>query len=184
VTAPKEDESEVYAAIAEVLRGQVDAFAVIVRTYQPLIYRLALSYLGGAEDAQDAAQEIFARVYRALDRYRLGSRFHPWLYTIALNELRTRRGRLQLARSRRAPGKDTEDLEDARQEDVTAGDTRRRIREAVGALPRDLRDVVVLYYLEGMETAEVAEVLGLGRENVKSRLHRARGRLRSLLVGE
>ena len=183
MTTPGEDESDVYAAIADVLAGNPRAFAPIVTRYQTLVYRLALSYHLGVEEAEDATQEVFARVFRALPSFRLGRRFHPWLFTIAVNEIRSRRRRRTTLEARRARGVDTAALPDTRPDEGASRDTRLEIRAAVSRLPATLRDVVVLYYLEDMDVAETAQVLGLGPENVKSRLHRARGRLRALLGG-
>ena len=174
-------DAEVYESIAEVLRGNREAFAAIVKRYQGLVYRLSLSYLGAAEEAEDATQEIFVRVFEACPRFRLGHRFHPWLYTIALNHLRSRRGRVLRLRSHRQEGADPEELPAAAAADELDRD---RIRAAVRLLPGTLREPVMLYYLEGLSTSEVAEVLGLGVENVKSRLHRARAKLRLLLQEE
>lgn len=171
------------AAVAEVLRGDSGAFAVVVRRYHALLYGLALSYLGSPEDAEDATQEVLLKAYGALRRFRLDRRFLPWLYTIAVNHLRSRQKRVIGLRSRRA-GDDPDTLPAPPGPDVAAEDTKERVREAVRSLPPNLRDATTLYYLEGLDTAEVAEVLGLGLENVKSRLHRARARLRELLAGD
>lgn len=171
------------AAVAEVLRGESRAFAVVVRRYHALLYGLALSYLGSPEEAEDATQEVLLKVYGALSRFRLDRRFLPWLYTIAVNHLRSRQKRVVSLRARRA-GDDPDTLPAAAGPDLASEDTKERVREAVRSLPANLRDATTLYYLEGLDTAEVAEVLGLGLENVKSRLHRARARLRDLLASE
>ncbi len=83
------EEASDLLAIQETLRGNRNAFAQIVERYTPLLYSLAFRMLGRGEDAQEAVQEILLRAYRALPRFRLERRFHPWLYTIALNYLRT-----------------------------------------------------------------------------------------------
>jgi RNA polymerase sigma-70 factor, ECF subfamily len=177
------DESDVLAAVADVLRGESRSFGVVVARYHALLYGLSLSYLGSPEDAEDATQEVLLKVYGALPRFRLDKRFLPWLYTIAINHLRSRQKRVLGLRARRA-GDDPDTLPAPPGPDVAAEDTKERVRRAVRSLPANLREVTTLYYLEGLDTAEVAEVLGLGLENVKSRLHRARARLRGLLAGD
>src|SRR5439155_25301581 len=71
--------------------GDMDAYAQLVRAYQPLAVRLAHLLCGGAADAEDAAQEGFIKAYRALDRHRDGAPLRPWLLTIVANEARNRR---------------------------------------------------------------------------------------------
>jgi RNA polymerase sigma factor (sigma-70 family) len=177
----REDESAILTAVAEVLRGEAGAFRVVVDRYHALVFGLSLSYLGSPEEAEDATQEIFLKVYAGLPRFRLDKRFLPWLYTIAVNHLRSRQKRVLTLRARRAEG-DPESLPAAPDPEVGAEEAKRRVREAVRALPAILRDVTTLYYLEGLDTAEVAEVLDVSVENAKSRLHRARARLRNLLA--
>jgi RNA polymerase sigma factor (sigma-70 family) len=92
------EEASDLLAIQDTLRGNRNAFAAIVERYTPLLYSLAFRMLGRGEDAEEAVQEILLRVFRTLPRFRLDRRFHPWLYTIALNYLRT-----GARRQRRAP---------------------------------------------------------------------------------
>ncbi|MCX7038295.1 MAG: RNA polymerase subunit sigma-24, partial [Spirochaetes bacterium] len=76
--APNTD-AEDLLAVSEVLRGNVDAFRVIVDHYRGLVFRLALSSLGSREEAEEAAQEVFLRAFRSLRSFHLGNRFLPWL---------------------------------------------------------------------------------------------------------
>ena len=92
------------AAISEVLRGNPDAFRAIVDKYRGLVFRLAAASLGSREDAEEAAQEIFVRAYRSLRSFRLGSRFLPWLYSIASNHLKTAAVRVHRVRDRLVHG--------------------------------------------------------------------------------
>jgi RNA polymerase sigma-70 factor (ECF subfamily) len=170
------------SAVSRVLRGETEAYREIVRAYEPVVRRLAVKYLPREEDAQDAVQEIFLKAYRSLGSFRLDQRFLPWLYSVALNHLKTvyrrsrriydREGPQEFSAADERDGPEQAALEKAAQEEV---------RRAVDRLPDSLRDVVVLYYLQGAQVEDVQEALGLGRENVKSRLFRARKRLRGLL---
>lgn len=168
-------------AISETLRGNTAAFSDIVDRYQALVYRLAYSYLGSHEDAQDAAQDAFVRVYNRLGSFQMHRRFLPWLYSVVLNHLKSRRSKVRRMRLR----EEQLAIDPERGEDPLAeliDDERiRAVRVAVRDLPESLRGPVVLYYLEEMSVDEVCEVLDLGRENVKSRLFRARKALRKAL---
>lgn len=173
------------AAISEVLRGNTDAFRLIVDRYRGLVYRLAAASLGNREDAEEAAQEIFLRAYRSLRSFRLGSRFLPWLYSIATNHLKTAAVRVHRVRDRLVHGvEDTLAAEPAGDPQATAAKAQalEEIRAAVSALPAPVREVVRLYYFEAMSVDQVSEALGIGRENVKSRLLRGRRKLGAALA--
>lgn len=169
-------------SVTEVLRGNPDAFRGVVERYGGYVYRIALLHLRSPENAEDAVQEIFARVFNSLGGFQLDRRFKPWLVSIALNHLKTtgakfhRFTRLQEKIRRQPPPK----LEDP-EETVFAEERRHAVREVIQRLPANLRIVVILYYLEEMKVEDISEVLQIGRENVKSRLHRARRKLRGML---
>ncbi len=172
-------------AIAETLRGDRDAFRAIVERHGGLILRLARSFLRSREEAEEACQEIFFKAFRNLRSFRLERPFLPWLYSIALNHLRTRYVGNQ-RREARVVRTNAEKLNSALPHGdpssvVEKEETRDELRRAVAALPRGLRDAVVLYYLEAMNISQVSAVLGIGTENVKSRLLRGRRRLREIL---
>jgi RNA polymerase sigma-70 factor (ECF subfamily) len=178
------EESADLLAISRVLQGDPDAFRPIVERYRGLIFRLAMCSLGNREDAEEAAQEIFLRVFRSLRGFRMERRFVPWLYAIAANYLRTRAVRVRAidgALVRDLEHRIPDRAEDDPQSHVVRTLSAAEIRHAVATLPVPLRDAVTLYYLEGMSIQRAASTLGVGMENVKSRLMRARGKLKTLL---
>jgi len=87
------DEVSDLIAIKETLGGSKETFSSIVKRYSPLLYSLSYRMLGNKEEAEEAVQEIFLRVYRSLYKFRLSDRFYPWLYTIAINWLRSKKKR-------------------------------------------------------------------------------------------
>lgn len=168
--------------VSRVLRGDTEAFRHLVEKYRPLVFRLCRSYMRDEEDAEDAAQEIFLRAYRSLNRFKLDKRFVNWLYAIALNHLKTRYGKInRLEVGKTALAADPPSPQRTPEEEHLRQETRRDIRAALVSLPPKLRDVTVLYYLEELPVAEIADITGLGTENIKSRLHRARKKLREYL---
>jgi RNA polymerase sigma-70 factor (ECF subfamily) len=182
------EEASDLLAIQQTLRGNRNAFAAIVERYTPLLYSLAFRMLGRGEDAEEAVQEILLRVFRALPRFRLDRRFHPWLYTIALNYLRTgarrrrRRRGLRLVRL----GEELETVADRGEHPMAAleqEEGERLAQEAVAGLPPLYREVFLLREVEGLSVHDAAEALGLPEGTVKVRLHRARQELARRLAG-
>lgn len=174
------------AAIGEVLRGNRDAFRLIVDRYKGLVVRLSLSFLGNREEAEEAAQEIFLRAYRSLHRFSLDRKLLPWLYSIAINHLRSAYGRMRrreehvaAAESEPAAGADSDPQHLVLEELEKAA-----LRRAVDSLPPTLREVTVLYYYEDLSVETIATILNIGEENVKSRLFRGRQKLREILRPE
>ncbi len=138
--------------------------------------------LGNREEACDAVQEIFLRAYRALPKFRLGARFHTWLYTIALNWLRSR---LRSRRSRSAAearllpapcGPDPADVALDREAERLAA-------AALSRLSTRYREPFVLRHSQELSIREIGQVLGLPEGTVKVRLHRARHMLAAALEG-
>ena len=170
-------------AIGEVLRGNKDAFRHIVDRYKGLVVKLSLSFLGNREEAEEAAQEIFLRVYRSLHRFSLDKKLLPWLYSIAVNHLRTAYGRMRTREERTAAVEVelTASEESDPQRLVLEDYERSSLRQAVDTLPSTLREVIVLYYYQEMRIETIGAVLNIGVENVKSRLFRGRQKLRETL---
>ena len=154
--------------IAAARRGDLGAFETIVHRYQADLWRLSFHLVRDESMADDVVQDAFVRVYRFLPRYRGESKFSTWLFALtrncALDELRRAGRRHKLSRAlyyERSPaGPDQSG--------------RIEVREALGALPLDLREPVVLIDMFGASYAEAARVLRVPVGTVKSRVHRAR----------
>jgi RNA polymerase sigma-70 factor (ECF subfamily) len=178
-----DDDRELVAAAA---RGDRDAYDELVRRHQGAMVNLARAMTAGDADAEDLAQEAFVRAWKSLGRFRGESSFRTWLHGIAVNVIRTHRGRL--SRLRRyfhmpAAGTDDDPLERASVGDgiEAAAVMRQAIDRALGALPPELREAVVLRDVQGLEYKEIADALGIPIGTVESRIFRARQRLRPLL---
>ena len=180
------EEASDLLAIQETLRGNRNAFAQIVERYTPLLYSLAFRMLGRGEEAQEAVQEIFLRAYRALPRFRLERRFHPWLYTIALNYLRTVARRQRRRRGLRLVREELDTVADRGELPAAAAereDGERLAQEALAGLSPLYREVFLLREVEGLSVRDTAEALGVPEGTVKVRLHRARQELVRRLAG-
>ena len=169
--------------------GDVAAFNVLVLRHQDAAYSLALRFLGSPQAAEDVTQEAFLRAYRHLGRFR-GERFRPWLLSIVANAARD-----ELRRQRRHPQRS---LEQARADpelpafdppdpgptpeaEALRGELRADLEQALRTLPDDWRLIVLLSDVHRLSYEEVAEAAGVPVGTVKSRLSRARARLRDVL---
>lgn len=169
--------------------GEVAAFNVLVLRHQDAAYSLALRFLGSRQAAEDATQEAFERAYRGLTNFR-GDRFRSWLLTIVANaardELRRQRRRPQrsLDEARDDPARATLDPPDpGPTPDAVAlqSELRAHLERALRELPEEWRMVVLLSDVHGMSYSEVAAAVSVPEGTVKSRLSRARSRLRDIL---
>jgi RNA polymerase sigma-70 factor, ECF subfamily len=171
---------------AEVLRlvrgGQgARAFELLLARFQGKVFRLAMSYVRSPADAEDLAQEAFVRLWRALPLYDGRASFSTWIYAIArntcLSELRKRRSRLLAV-----PGEPEEPRVAGGRVPASEANLRLDCAALVNALPEPQRQVVRLFYLEDRSYEEVAALLGMPINTVRSHLHRARRRL-ALMAG-
>jgi RNA polymerase sigma-70 factor (ECF subfamily) len=169
--------------ISRTREGDVAAYERLVERYQDGAVRVAY-VLCGPDDATDVAQEAFVKAWRALGRFRDGAPFRPWLLRIVANEARNarraagRRARLAVRASEDRPsGGAAPSTEEA----VLAAQRRQVVLAALEGLPDTDRDVISCRYFAGLSEAETAAVLGCRAGTVKSRLSRARARLRARL---
>jgi RNA polymerase sigma factor (sigma-70 family) len=163
--------------------GDIGAFEVLVDRHRMAVYRLARSITGNHHDADDAAQETFLRVYRALGTFDPTRSFKPWIKRIAYNtSLNTVRA--SKSRTRGFVDGDFPEIADPspRQlETMVANQSATSIDNAVGALPSDLRATLLLRAVEGMSYKDIAMAMGVKIGTVMSRLSRARERVLEVL---
>jgi len=163
--------------------GDVDAYGELVRRYQGVATRTAYVITGTTPDAEDAAQDAFAKAYFALDRFRAGAPFRPWLLRIVANEAINRRkaaGRRATVDLSLAEGRPSGDTALSPEAAALAGERRRQLLGALRNLREEDRLVIAYRYFLDLSEAEMAEALGIARGTVKSRLSRALARLREV----
>lgn len=183
------------AALVERLkRGEEEAFVALLKRYQGKVYRLAMNITRNAQDAEEAAQDVFLAVYRKIGDFDGRAAFSTWLYRIATNaalmKLRARPGGQHLSIEEAGPAfgadghhaRPVADWSEMPEDRLLAAERRRVVQDAIAALPPDYKAAVALRDIEGLSNQEVAEVLGATVLAVKSRLHRARLALRERLA--
>jgi RNA polymerase sigma-70 factor, ECF subfamily len=152
-------------------RRRTEAFETLLDAYQDKVFRLSYSMLGDRVQAEDAAQESFLRIWKALDRYRGESALGTWIFSIARNVCLTSISK----RARSAP------IDDADRSKPDPPDRQPDIVRMVGRLPDNYRQVVMLFYMEDRSYEEVARLLDLPVGTVKTHLHRARQQLATMM---
>jgi RNA polymerase sigma-70 factor, ECF subfamily len=172
--------------------GCSDSFGVLVNRYEQRIYRLSYAITKNAEDAEDVLQETFLKAYTNIGHFRGESRFYTWLVRIAINEaimkLRRRHASTWISLDQPAgtdegtsAGRDIKDWRDNPEESYAKTELRAILSKALDGLRTPLRVVFVLRDIEGFSSEETARILGLSITAVKTRLMRARLKLREKL---
>ncbi len=173
--------------VQRTLKGDLDAYDVLVRRYQRQVYNLAYRMLGNAEDAGDLVQETFLRAYNALSSFRQDASFLTWLYKITSNlcidQMRARKskGALSLDVELEEGREPTADRTQGPEESVVRGAIADIVDREVMNLPEKYRIVVLMRHLQGMSIEEIANKLNLPSGTVKTHLFRARDMLRERL---
>ncbi len=179
------------ALVQRAKNGDQAAFAQLVTAYEGKIYNLALRYLGNQEDAMDASQEVFLRMFRFLDGFQEDSTFSTWLYRIGVNvckdllSRRTKRAEQPLEFPDEEEYSRPVDIPDDRydpEQIIQKTELRQTLSDAISQLPEPQREMIILRDIHGLSYEEIAEALYLESGTVKSRLFRARENLRKKLL--
>jgi RNA polymerase sigma factor (sigma-70 family) len=174
---------------ARALGGEDAAFAELMRRHKAWTFRFIRRYVGDSDDAYDLLQDTFFSAWQALNRYQRERPFHTWLRRIALNKCRDR-GRRQLVRrvlTAFAPhGQETapevRDAAPGPEAQASAEEELRQLEQGLEALPRQLKEPLLLTALEGLSHKDAAELLGINAKAVEMRVYRARTRLAELIA--
>lgn len=181
------------ALLAAAQRGHLPSFNQIILHYQGMAYNVAYRIVGDADSAADATQDAFVKAFQRIDQYRGGS-FKAWLLRIVTN---TCYDALRARKRRPTSSLESEEDDDDPDYDARLVDHAERpesyvirqelagvIQAAIEQLPADQRATLVLADIEGLDYQEIADAMGTALGTVKSRLSRARARLRDLLLSQ
>ena len=170
------------------------AFEILMSEYQGPIYNLMYRMLGSREEAEDLSQEVFVTVFKKIDLFRGEAALSTWVFRIATNICKNRQKYLgRRYYDRPAHGDGLMAFADGQQNPATCGSVarpdetvegyqaERLIQEAIGGLDEEQKLVLILRDIENMSYDMIAEITGLPLGTVKSRLHRARMRLKEKL---
>jgi len=189
------DEHDEAHFVARLVARDESAFNELVVTYQRRVFALVFRMLGRRDEAEDLAQEVFVQVFKAIDQFRGDSKLSTWIYRIAVNLCKNRTKYLS---RRHANDQDDVDamadrLPFSAAKGVSVGGISRPdelvegmqlevvVKRAIAQIEPEFREVLILRDVEDMSYEEIAEVTGLADGTVKSRIHRARAQLRTLV---
>ncbi len=175
------------ALVTAAQAGDAEAVDTLIRRHQARIFNFALALTANSADAEDLAQETFVRAFRGLRRFRGESSFKNWLYRIAANAARTRRGEQARRAAVWEARVEAGDLGERHLAGTTASVEqtvmyRQALDRALASLPGDMRAAVVLRDVSGLEYREIAAALGIPIGTVMSRIFRGRRLLRPMLA--
>jgi len=175
-------------------RGDPAAYRLLVELNSASVYNVALKLLGDEQEAEDVLQETFMSAFQAIDSFEARSKLSTWLYRIAYNaslmRLRKRKQMTAFSLDRPSLDEDGTEVSANRQlvdwstvpdDELLTAEAREEMDRAIAELPESLRSTFVLRDIQGLSGAETAQVLGITIQAVKTRLHRARLRLRDRL---
>ena len=172
-------------------QGDRAAFDELVNQYKNQVVNIAYGMMSDREDALDAAQEVFVRVYRSIGSFKENSSLSTWIYRITANvcndilRKRQRSGNIISIDSQNDDderGLEIHDVSAAPEELAEKNERIRIVRQSISELSEEYREVIVYCDIEGMSYDEIAEILNCPQGTVKSRLNRARNALRKKLL--
>lgn len=169
-------------------KGDRNAFNELVLKYQNTVMNIAFGMLSVREDAEDAAQEVFLKIYKNISAFNENSALSTWIYRITVNTCNDiLRKRIKGKTVSIYPDNDDEsemvipDTSHTPEEAAQASEIRRQLLDAIAGLREEYRTVITLFDLEGMSYDEISKIVNIPVGTVKSRLSRARGQLRKNL---
>ena len=181
VSAARERDRDILGLLAE--GRQEPAFALVLDRYERKVFRLCVAMLRDPDQAADAAQDSLVRIWQALGRFDERAALSTWIYTITRNRclsaIERRRDHASLSDEAVA---DEVEARTADRAGAEPDDRGALLRDYVAALPERYRRPLLLYYYEGCAVDEVASLLGVAENTVKTWLHRARAMLQERLV--
>jgi RNA polymerase sigma-70 factor, ECF subfamily len=152
--------------------GKVAAFREVYNLHSTLLYSIAFRLLGKKEDAEDALQNTFSKLYKNIGQFRFQSKFSSYLVRILIN------GCYDIIEKRKH---DFEPLENFELGQANQTDLKLSLEKAIACLPLKMRESFILFAVEGFKQSEIAEVLEISEGTVKAHIFQARAKLKELL---
>jgi|DewCreStandDraft_1066081.scaffolds.fasta_scaffold13242_1 RNA polymerase sigma-70 factor (ECF subfamily) len=158
---------------------KIKLFNSIIENYSEYVYNMIYYTILDEEDAKDLTQEVFYKIWKGLDNFRNESSLKTWVFKITQNHLKN-----YLKSKKIKKILSLEFLFEEKNRDFESKDyyLSERIESLLSRLPEDYRRVLVLFYIDGFNIKEISEILGTKEGTIKSKLHRAREKLKSLIM--
>ncbi|MEO8823753.1 MAG: RNA polymerase sigma factor [Ginsengibacter sp.] len=170
-----------------VVEGDTNAFTVLVDRYKDLVFTLSLKMLQNREEAEEAAQDTFIKVFRSLKSFKKESKFSTWLYKITYNNCLDRIKKQKRSRSivelNEFTEKEIGSLKNVL-ETIEEEERKRMIQNCLGLLQPEDRFLISLYYYNENSLKEISQVMRINENNLKIKLFRARKKLAGILKSQ
>jgi RNA polymerase sigma-70 factor (ECF subfamily) len=171
--------------IQQALRGEQQGYALLVKKYEPMVFTLVLRVVKNRAEAHEVAQDAFLKVFKNLPNFRGESKFSTWLYriayTTALNHLRTKKPEMLSLQDEQ----NSVQLSGLASEDsafqLEMSEQRKQIQDAIAELSPDYATIITLFYLFEQKISEICITMDINESNAKTKLSRARVRLREIM---
>jgi RNA polymerase sigma factor (sigma-70 family) len=175
------DRESVY--IRRIIDGDVAPFSWFVETYKDMAFSIACHILGNNQDAEEVVQDAFLQAFRSIRSFKGRSKFSTWLYRIVVNGSLNRLKKKKLETSYEDVELAQECVEDVEScyRQLTMQDQTKFINQALARLRAEDRLILTLYYLDEQSLGEVGDIMGIAKENMKMKLHRARAKMYGVL---
>ena len=172
--------------ISSAVSGDVDAYEQIIKLYEKKVFNLALRYVKNRDDALDVSQEVFLQIYQNLDQFRGESQFSTWVYRVTYNKCVDMLRKLQKTQRNVVMSTDDENFfesasgKNSLEQEYENRELLNTVMAAIDTLPQEQRDVVHLRYIKDLSYAQIAEILNIAEGTVKSRINRARLKIKEI----
>ena len=171
--------------VGRVLKGDKQAYALLIEAYKGPVFNLAFRMTGSYPDADDLTQETFIRAYQKLHQFDQGKKYFTWLYTISINLIRNHlkkkaRNIAAPAAIRFFPESQTQ-ADESREGDMLSEERMISLEKTMQTLPVDLREALILKFHQGLTFEEIAAITGDSVSAVKMRIYRGLEQLKRLM---
>jgi RNA polymerase sigma-70 factor (ECF subfamily) len=172
--------------IERAMKNDLQAFEEIIKLYEKKVYNLALRYVKNHDDALDVAQDVFILVYNNLSSFRGESAFSTWIYRITYNNCVDMLRR----KSKKSSGYSIDDDDNfiklpsndvSIEQEYENKEKVKSVMEAIDKLPKEQRDIIILRSIKELSYSEIGEILNIAEGTVKSRLNRARLKIKEIM---
>jgi RNA polymerase sigma factor (sigma-70 family) len=173
------DVHEIKYSIERVKGGDREAFGPLVDAHKDMVYTVCLRMLTSEADAEEAAQDVFVKAFRAIESFQAKAKFSTWLYRIAYNhcisEIRKKVKMIDLVDE--VPEGEVDEGEMNGLDNISAGERSRYLKMAIESLAETDATVVTLFYYDELSLDEIAGITGLSSSNIRIKLHRSRKKM-------
>lgn len=170
--------------ITEIRNGNTKAFAALVDSYKNMVFTLAVQLLKHHEDAEEASQDTFVKVFKSIGSFKQDAKLSTWVYRIAYNtcldKLKAQKRRREVELENALTEKDTQTIDNA-YELLVKSEQSELIKQCVHHLPNDEGFLMTLYYFEELSLDEISKITNLTTNHVKVKLYRSRKKLLTIM---